>query len=257
MKIKYYDIGLNLFSSQFHDPEEILRGAWDSGVQVIITGSDMESSEKAAEFVKTHECFCTAGLHPHGADRAAERDFARLRELYSQERVAAVGECGLDYDRMFSSKEGQLACFERHLELAEECGKPLFLHERAAFGDFSAMLSKRPELCKRAVVHCFTGGRRELEKYLELGCYIGITGWICDERRSQELREAVRYLPADRVMIETDAPYLKPRGIKGLGRINLPQYVFYVAQALAGYMGIPEEELVRRAAENTRRFFAI
>ena len=257
MRTEYYDIGLNLFSSQFRDSEEILRGAHEAGVQVIITGSDMESSEKAAEFVVTHDCYATAGIHPHGADRARERDFLRLKELYKNERVIAVGECGLDYDRMFSSKENQLECLRRHIALAEETGLPMFLHEREAHGDTVKLFKEHPELCSRSVIHCFTSGAEAVKEYLEMGFYIGVTGWICDERRADSLREAVKFIPKDRIMAETDAPYLKPRGIKGLGRINLPQYVKYVAAELAVRMCIGEEELKKCLRENTERFFGI
>ena len=257
MKIRYYDIGLNLFSSQFHNCEEILRGAHEAGVQVIITGSDMKSSESAAQFVKDHDCYATAGIHPHAADRAAERDLARLRELYRNERVIAVGECGLDYDRMFSEKANQLKCLERHIELACETGLPMFLHEREAHRDMTEMFKRYPEVCGRSVIHCFTGSAEQAERYLEMGFYIGVTGWICDDRRAGELREAVKLIPKDRIMAETDAPYLKPRGIKGLGRINLPQYVRYVAAALAEYMEIPVDELEKCLRDNTERFFGI
>lgn len=257
MKTEYYDIGLNLFSSQFKNPEEIMRGAHEAGVQFIITGSDMKSSEAAAEFVKTHDCYATAGIHPHNADSANDRDFARLAELYKNERVIAVGECGLDYDRMFSEKQAQIRCLERHIALAEETGLPMFLHERDAHEDMVRIFSGHPELCRRSVVHCFTGGREVLEKYLEMGFYIGVTGWICDDRRAAELRDAVSIIPQDRIMAETDAPYLTPRNIKGLGRVNLPQNVKYVAAELAKYMDTDIAVLKARLAENTERFFGL
>ncbi|MBR4554183.1 MAG: TatD family hydrolase [Ruminococcus sp.] len=257
MKAEYCDIGLNLFSSQFKDPEEIMQGAHAAGVQFIITGSDMKSSIAAEKFVKDHDCYATAGIHPHNAERAEDRDFDKLGELLAGERVAAVGECGLDYDRMFSPREAQLRCLERHIELAEKTGLPMFLHERAASEDLIKVFSEHRELCGRSVVHCFTGDRATAEKYLDMGFNIGVTGWICDDRRAQDLREAVSVIPADRIMIETDAPYLIPRGIKGLGRVNLPQYVKYVCTALAGYMGINEQELKKALLDNTRRFFGI
>ena len=257
MKTEYYDIGLNLFSPQFRDSEEILEGAHKAGVQVIITGSDMRSSEKAAQFVRTHGCYATAGIHPHAADRSEERDLIRLRELYRNDRVIAVGECGLDYDRMFSEKANQLKCLGRHIELACETGLPMFLHERKAHRDMIEMFRTYPEVCRRSVIHCFTGTAEEAEKYLEMGFYFGVTGWICDDRRAGDLREAVKHIPKDRIMAETDAPYLKPRGIKGLGRINLPQYVSYVAAALSEYMEIPEDELKKCLRKNTEKFFGI
>ncbi|MBR6046381.1 MAG: TatD family hydrolase [Ruminococcus sp.] len=257
MKTEYCDIGLNLFSKQFRDPEEIMRGAHEAGVQFIITGSDMRSSEQAAEFVRSHDCYATAGIHPHEADSVDESSFKRLAELYGQERVVAVGECGLDYDRMFSSREDQLSCLRRHIDLAEQTGLPMFLHEREASDDLVSCFEGHSALCERSVVHCFTGDAKTAERYLSMGFYIGVTGWICDDRRADALREAVRHIPLDRIMAETDAPYLTPRGIKGLGRVNLPQNVRYVVSALAGYMNVTEQELKARLSENTERFFGI
>ena len=195
---------------------------------------------------------------PHGADGAKAEDFLRIREIVSSnEKIVAVGECGLDYDRMFSTRENQIRCFEHHLKIAEELGKPLFLHEREAAEDFIARFKKHGDLCRHSVVHCFTGSKETLMKYLDMGFYIGITGWICDERRGDALREAVKYIPLERLMIETDAPYLTPRNIKGLDRTNVPQNIKYVAAELARNMGVEEEELIMAVKENTEQFFGI
>ena len=257
MRPDYYDIGLNLFSSQFKDPESIMRGAHEAKVQFIITGSDMKSSEAAARFVKTHDCYATAGIHPHDADRAKPSDFARLAELYKQERVVAVGECGLDFNRMFSARDNQLDCLKRQIELAEQNGLPMFLHERDAAEELVRIFEGHKKLCQRAVIHCFTGDAAAVKEYLKMGFYIGVTGWICDDRRADDLRAAVKHIPLDRIMAETDAPYLTPRNVKGLGRTNLPQNMKYVAAELAKYMGVPEEELRQRLIGNTERFFRI
>lgn len=256
--IKYYDIGLNLFCKQFREPEKIINDAMNENVSCILTGSDMKSSESVNIFVKDHECFGTCGIHPHGADRAKAEDFARIREMVSgNEKIVAVGECGLDYDRMFSTRENQIRCFEHHIKIAEEFGKPLFLHEREAADDFAARFRKHSDICSHSVVHCFTGNMETLKKYLDMGFYIGITGWICDERRGGALREAVKMIPLDRVMIETDAPYLTPHNIKGLDRTNVPQNIKYVAAELARNMRIDEDELTAAVKENTERFFKI
>ena len=255
---EYYDIGLNLFCKQYKDRERVISEAAEQGVSCILTGSDMKSSEESAAFCESHDCLCTCGIHPHSADSAKPEDFERIRELVlTNSRIAAIGECGLDYDRMFSKKENQLRCFESHIILAEELNKPLFLHEREASEDFIACFSEHREICRRSVVHCFTGDRNVLEKYLQMGFSIGITGWICDERRGGPLREAVRIIPADRVMAETDAPYLTPRNIPGLSRTNVPQNVKYVVSALAECMGTDEKELKVKLRDNTRRFFGI
>ena len=134
---------------------------------------------------------------------------------------------------------------------------PMFLHEREAHDDLVKLFKDRPELCRRSVVHCFTGGADEVREYIDMGFCIGVTGWICDERRADALRAAVKHIPLDRIMAETDAPYLKPRGIKGLGRVNLPQYVKYVVSALAVYMGADEEALKKKLVENTLRLFRL
>jgi TatD DNase family protein len=256
--IQYYDIGLNLFCKQFSDPEQIIRNAEAAGVKCILTGSDMDEDRKVAKFVGSHDVYGTCGIHPHNADRARKEDFDEMeRILTGNPRVVAVGECGLDYDRMFSTKENQLRCLEKHIVLAEKLGMPMFLHERSASADFAKRFKNHPELCRRSVVHCFTGTRQELETYLELGFSIGITGWICDDRRADDLRSAVKILPLDRVLIETDAPYLTPRNIKGLSRTNVPENVVYVAETLAHYMGVSAGELTTAAKANTERVFRI
>lgn len=172
-------------------------------------------------------------------------------------RIVAVGECGLDFDRMFSTRENQIRCLEKHIVLAEKLKKPLFLHERSASDEFVRRFKKHPEICKRSVVHCFTGDKKTLEQYLSMGFFIGVTGWICDDRRAGDLRNAVSIIPLGRIMIETDAPYLTPRNVPGLGRTNLPGNIKYVAKELAKYMKVPEEELIMHAKANTEKFFSL
>ena len=256
--MRFIDIGVNLFSRSFPDPENTLQRAREAGVYCILTGSDARENAKIESFLSGHEALGTAGIHPHNADGAREEDFREIRRLAGENpRIVAVGECGLDYDRMFSARENQIACFLRHLSIAEETGKPLFLHERSAEEDFLAIFQQRPALCRRAVVHCFTGGREMLSRLLDMGFWVGITGWICDERRGEALRDAVRILPPDRFLLETDAPYLTPRGIPGLKRTNVPENIRYVAEKLSECMGMPAEETERHALSNTLRFFGL
>lgn len=258
MQIKYYDIGLNLFCKQFPDPEKIIREAGDNGVCCILTGTDAKENRQIDRFVKIHEAFGTAGIHPHNADRAKQEDFQMIEQIVSENpKVAAVGECGLDYDRMFSSKENQIRCLEKQIVIAEKLNKPLFLHERGASADFIRRFKKHPDICGKSVVHCFTGDKATLEQYLALGFSIGITGWICDDKRSKELREAVRLIPLDRILVETDAPYLTPKNVNGLGRINVPQNIVYVVRELAKHMKVPEDVLLENAKKNTERIFGI
>ena len=258
MKIRYIDIGLNLFSSQFHDRDRILTESLERGVSFIITGSDMKSSQETCSYVRDHPVWGTCGIHPHNADRAADDDFQELENMISSEpSMVAVGECGLDFNRMFSEKGNQIRCLERHIEIAEKMGKPMFLHERDASDTFCEVFSHHPKAAKNAVVHCFTGTRAEAERYLDMGFHIGITGWICEDRRADDIRNAVKSIPLDRILLETDAPYLTPRNIKGLGRVNYPWNITYIAAELAKDMCVDEELLVNSALDNTRRLFGL
>ena len=255
---QFYDIGLNLFCHQFHDPEQIIRDAEAAGVKCILTGSDMKENRSIATFLQTHDVYGTCGIHPHSADHAAPEDWSEMEHILTQNpRVIAVGECGLDFNRMFSTKEHQLECLKQHIALAEKLDMPLFLHERDAADAFAEVFAGHEAIAARSVVHCFTGTRAEMERFLKLGFSIGITGWICDDRRADALREAVRSLPLDRVLLETDAPYLTPRNVKGLSRTNVPQNVRYVAETLAQYMQVSAAELTRAAKANTERLFHI
>ena len=230
----------------------------NNSVCCILTGTDPKENQKIDKFVKTHDAYGTAGIHPHNADRAVQEDFAMIEKMISEnEKIVAVGECGLDYDRMFSTKENQIRCLEKHIVLAEKLNRPLFLHERSAAEDFIKRFKKHPAICQKSVVHCFTGNKETLDKYLSMGFSIGITGWICDDRRAKELREAVRIIPLDRILIETDAPYLTPRNVPGLDRTNVPQNIVYVAKELATYMKVSEDTLVEHAKKNTERVFHI
>ena len=256
--IRYYDIGINLFSEQFKDREAIIREAEEAGVACIITGSDMESTRLTDEFTRSHEVWGTAGIHPHAADRAQDKDFDEIKDmLTSNPKMIAVGECGLDFNRMFSEKNNQIKCLERHIGLAEELEMPMFLHERDASETFYEIFSGHRDVCPRSVVHCFTGTAETAKKYLELGFSIGITGWICDDRRAADVREAVKYIPADRLLVETDAPYLAPRNVKGLGRVNHPRNIQYVARALAEYKQMDAVILAEILKRNTERLFGI
>ncbi len=258
MDIRFYDIGLNLFCDQFKEPDSIIAGAEAAGVKCILTGSDPRDNRLVAGYVGKHDLYGTAGIHPHNAERAAECDLDEIRRFVTEnERIVAVGECGLDYDRMFSPKDTQLDCLKRHIAIAGETGKPMFLHERDAAEDMIACFEPFPEICARSVVHCFTGTRETIEKYLSMGFHIGITGWICDDRRAADLREAVKSLPLDRVLLETDAPYLTPRNVKKLPRTNVPQNIVYVAAELAKHMGVEAAELEAAARRNTERLFGI
>lgn len=257
------DIGVNLAHDSFDDDRDaVLERALAAGVRrMVVTGSTVESSLQAAALAEGSpgHLFATAGMHPHHASDwspAAERV---LRELTTRPAVVAVGECGLDYFRNFSPPEAQAAAFEGQLELAADCGLPVFLHQRDAHDDFLALLEPVLPRLAGGVAHCFTGDARTLREYLDLGLHIGITGWICDERRGSALREAVAGLPLDRVLIETDAPYLLPRTLdpKPKSRRNEPMHLREVLRIAAAAMGQAEGALARASTENAARLFRL
>src|SRR5690606_18695945 len=221
-----------------HDRDAVLQRAREAGiVQMLVTGASREHSPKALALAQAHPgfLFATAGVHPHHAVEYTDECDAEIRALHAHPQVLAVGECGLDYFRDFSPRPAQRRAFERQLQLAAESGKPLFLHQREAHADFIAMMKDFDGKLGPAVVHCFTGTREELFDYLDRDWHIGITGWLCDERRGQHLRELVKSIPANRLMIETDSPYLLPRTVKPQPslRRNEPLYVAHNVGELA------------------------
>ena len=148
--IKYYDIGLNLFCRQFPDPEKVIQDAMTHGVCCILTGTDPKENQKIDDFVRNHLVYGTAGIHPHNADRASQQDFEKIERIVTQnDKIVAVGECGLDYDRMFSARENQIRCLEKHIILAEKLDKPLFLHERSAAEDFVKRFKNHKKINKK------------------------------------------------------------------------------------------------------------
>ena len=257
------DIGANLTHESFRaDFDAVLERARRHGVaEIVVTGASAGGSRAARELARRHPGFlhATAGVHPHHAHEYDDAVDELLRELVATPEVKAVGETGLDYNRDFSPRAAQLAAFERQLAIAIDTGKPLFLHQRDAHADFIACMDNVAGHIGRAVVHCFTGERAELLDYLERGFFIGITGWICDERRGAHLRDLVGLIPLDRLMIETDAPYLLPRDLhpKPSHRRNEPMYLAHVCRAIAGARGDDAGELAIRTSANAREFFAL
>lgn len=236
------DIGVNLAHDSYAtDRGAVIDRAFAAGVtQLIVTGATLDSSEAALELVRAHpqRLFATAGVHPHHAGELTDHVMPRLRALLREPGVVAAGECGLDYYRNYSPPASQRLAFARQLALAAECKQPLFLHQREAHVDFTAALREHGGAL-RGVAHCFTGGEAELATYLELGLHIGITGWICDERRGQHLQALVARIPAGRLLLETDAPYLLPRDLRPrpAARRNEPQFLPHIAAAVARLRG--------------------
>ena len=257
------DIGCNLSHDSFDDDRgAVLERARAAGVvQMIVTGASEAGSRKALNLARSHpgELYATAGVHPHLASDYTDITDALLRSLSSDERVVAVGETGLDYFRDLSPRDVQREVFRRQLRIGIDSGKPLFLHMRDAHDDFYAMLRDvRDRLCD-VVVHCFTGSRDELRQYLELDCHIGITGWICDERRGTHMLDFLSDIPTDRLLVETDAPYLKPRNLRPRVKAhrNEPAWLPWIVGTLAAARGEHPDFVAERTTENARRFFRI
>ena len=205
--------------------------------RMVVTGTTLAESEAAIELCQRYPqtLLSTCGIHPHHASDWDTDSYRELRDMAAQSCVRAIGETGLDFNRNFSPAVAQELAFEQQLELAAELGMPLFCHQRDAHDRFSAMLRDRRDRLGRVVVHCFTDTRQALMDYLDLDCYIGVTGWICDERRGMELRELVSIIPQDRLLLETDAPYLLPRNLdpKPASRINEPAYLRHILDEIA------------------------
>jgi TatD DNase family protein len=248
------DIGANLTHASFKDDlSEVVARAHAAGVtSMVVTGTTVEESREAAGIAERFDLHSTVGIHPHHAKDF--KDTNDLRSIAAHPRVVAIGECGLDFNRNYSPHPAQEDCFTAQLELGIELKKPLFLHSRDAHPRFSEILRKfKPE---KAVAHCFTGEREELRAYLDLGLYVGITGWICDERRGKHLLELVREIPRDRLLLETDSPYLTPRDMKPQPRArrNEPAFLPHILATVARALGRSAREV---AAETTRNAHAL
>jgi TatD DNase family protein len=255
------DIGINLSHDSFDaDRDAVIAHAASAGVvQMVATGSSGASTQRAIELSREYDgrLFATAGVHPHHATELNESLLAELAQLSRAPEVVAVGECGLDYFRDYSPRDVQRQAFHKQLELATSVGKPVFLHQRDAHEDFIAILREHWSGLKNGVAHCFTGTAQELASYLELGLSIGITGWICDERRGAHLLPLMREIPAERLMLETDGPYLLPRDLqpKPASRRNEPKYLAHIAKTVARARGESVEQLAASSTAAARAFF--
>jgi TatD DNase family protein len=257
------DIGANLTHSSFDaDRDAVLARAAAAGVaRILVTGTSVTSSVQAAALCDAHpkRLFATAGVHPHHAAQFDAHSVAALRSLLTARQFVAIGECGLDFFRDYSPRDAQRRAFAAQLELAAEVRKPVFLHQRDAHDEFVAMLAPMRATLAGGVAHCFTGGPKELEAYLKLDLHIGVTGWVCDERRGAELRAAVPLVPLDRLLVETDAPYLLPRDLepKPHSRRNEPLYLAHVVERVAALVEQPVDIVAKATTANAERLFGL
>lgn len=261
--MSWCDIGVN-----FTDPrlsfETVFERALAADVgHIIITGTSLDKSQKAIQLAEQHpkNLSTTVGVHPHDASQFNEQSNHTLKTLAKSDRVVAIGECGLDFNRNFSTPQEQLYAFEQQLNLACELGLPVFLHERDAFDAQIKLLTQYRHELKGGVVHCFTGNSEQMHRYLELDLYIGVTGWVCDLKRGQALREAVKSLPLNRILLETDAPYLRPKGLANNRKVdngnNEPAYLPYIAKEVAALMAMNIQTLKAASEANSQTLFNI
>ena len=261
---RLFDIGVNLTSGQFRGQmDAVLERAYGSGVaELIAIASDEAESKLLNELEKLDEprVWITAGVHPHQAKTFNRETPTVIRSCSKHDRCVAIGECGLDYNRMYSPQADQLFAFEAQIDIALDTNLPLYLHERDAHDDFVSVLRTTHSTEQvRGVIHCFTGDRTQLKTYLDLGLYVGVTGWVCDERRGDALRDALRYVPIDRLLLETDAPYLKPRTYKGPLKLkmNEPCLLPHIADEVAHLIGLSPQQLSLQTRMNACRLFRI
>ena len=255
------DIGANLTHKSFdHDMDDVIKRSLDAGIEkIIVTASSIEDTKKAIELTEQYSntLWATAGVHPHNAKDVEEQTEVKLKQLLTHQKIVAIGEIGLDYCRNFSEPNEQKQIFKIQLDIAVENSLPVFLHQRDSHQDFVEILKDYQSHLIGGVAHCFTEGSIELKDYLDLGLYIGVTGWLCDPRRNQNLIDAMQYIPIDRLLIETDAPYLMPKALEKelKTRRNEPCFLPHVAQAVAEYKKIDIGELALITSQNAERLF--
>ena len=261
--MKLIDIGVNLTNKRLRfEAEQVIQQASEVGVtHQIVTGTSLQHSQLAIQLCQQfpEQLYCTAGVHPHDAKEWQADSADQLRQLLDQSCVVAVGETGLDFNRNFSPRDQQIAVFQQQLEIACEYHKPVFLHQRDAMDTFTQLLGEYRHQLDHVVVHCFTDNRQALYALLELDCHIGITGWICDERRGQELQSLVKEIPTNRLMLETDAPYLLPRDLQPApaDKTNYPKYLPHILQAVAHHQNKDMQQLAHEVLTTTQEFFGI
>ncbi|MXZ56217.1 MAG: YchF/TatD family DNA exonuclease [Gammaproteobacteria bacterium] len=261
MGLSLIDIGANLTDKAFRsDLEDVLARAQRANVNhIVVTGTDIEHSRRALDLCGQHSGYLssTAGIHPHNAASVQTQTIQQLTQIARNKCVVAIGETGLDYFRNFSPRLDQISAFETQLQLAVELELPAFIHDRDSKGELLAILKNFPNLS--AVIHCFTGSASLLQDYLDLGLYIGITGWICDERRGLELYQCVNLIPDERLLIETDSPYLIPRSMKPRprSRRNEPSFLEHVCITLAAARGQTFEHVQQITQQNAKTLFGL
>ena len=258
MQSKLFDIGANLTHESFSsDLNTIINESISNNIEKIsVTGCNVEDSLKALSIAEMYpnNLISTCGIHPHYADSFNDSSEIKIKEIALNSLVKAIGETGLDFNRNYSKKENQINSFLKHIKIANELNLPMFLHQRDSHKEFMTCLKDiYPET--NCVVHCFTGSEEELDDYLSLDFYIGITGWICDEKRGSHLKEFISKIPLDKLLIETDSPYLLHKNIKIKGRRNKPLFLKEVFSKISSIRNEPVNDLSKAIYQNSLKFF--
>ena len=259
--INLFDIACNFSSDRFdNDLNEVIQRAKNNNVtKFLVVSASLKDAEKVYRIYQDNKdsCFFTIGVHPHHANEFDSLSSSEMIKLIDEYKPHSIGETGLDFFRNISSYEEQLYAFDEQIKIAIETNLPLFLHQRDAHEDFMKIISKYKKDISKAVVHCFTGTQKELDDYLEMGFHIGLTGWICDERRNVDLRKSLINIPIEKLMIETDCPYLIPRNLndKPKNNRNEHSYLPHIASEIASLVRIDINQLANATFQNSMNFF--
>ena len=261
------DIQLKLFDSHCHlddraydnDIPEVVKRMNTAGVaSAMIIGTTLPRSIKAVSLAESFPgLYASVGIHPHDAKSCNEATLKTFRNLAKNPVVRAWGEIGLDFNRMFSPRETQEKWLIRQLEIAAELNLPVIFHERDSNGRLIEILRTYFKNVKNGVIHCFSGNKTELKQYLDFGLYIGITGILTIKGRGADLRKLVPFIPVERILIETDAPYLTPAPEKNHTMRNEPAFVRSVLLKLAAVREEDPEYLSAKIWDNTCRLYGI
>jgi TatD DNase family protein len=255
------DIACNFTSDRFdNDLDEVINQAIVNNITKFgLICSRLSEIDKLLEIYNRYskDMFFTIGVHPHHANEINEEYLKKLKEVINNNNPHAIGETGLDFYRNLSTYEEQIFAFEEQIKIAIDTNKPLFFHQRDSHEDFIKILRKYSSDISKAVVHCFTGTQSQLDDYLELDCYIGVTGWICDEKRNVELRKTIKNIPLSKLMVETDCPYLIPKNLLGNPKNNRnePCYLNHIVAEISMLLDVDEEDIRKESFKNTLSFF--
>ena len=255
------DIACNFTSDRFdNDLDEVINQAIINNITKFgLICSRLSDIDKLLEIYNRYskDMFFTIGVHPHHANEINEEYLNKLKEVINNNNPHAIGETGLDFFRNLSTYEEQIFAFEEQIKIAIDTNKPLFLHQRDSHDDFIKILRKYSSDINKSVVHCFTGTKEQLNDYLELDCYIGVTGWICDAKRNVELRKTIKNIPLERLMIETDCPYLIPKNLeeKPKNNRNEPTYLNHIANEVATLMKKDINDIREKTYKTSLSFF--